>query len=496
MARRVTDQQVRLLRQKRMQGKKQATAAAEAGMSERAARKWADGPMPSDLHPPRTWRTRQDPFEDVWATEVVPLLESDETGRLQAKTIFEHLQDHHPGRFKAGQLRTLQRRVRDWRAVHGPGREVFFEQVHPPGREGAADFTRAHQLGVKISGELLVHLLFVFRLSYSGWTHVSLAFGETYEALLRGLQSALVDLGGVPAVLRTDDLSAATHELRLTGGRQLNDRFKQVLDHFEMESTRIRPGNAHENGIAEKGNDLVKTALDQALLVRGTRDFQSVDAYVSFVRSVVERRVNQTCRERFAEEVAHLRPLPSSLFPEYTTAHATVRKWSTVRVGKRAYSVPSNLIGHQVEVRQHADAVEVWYRNQCIETMPRLRDDSKARIDYRHVIWSLVRKPGAFARYRYREELFPTPTFRAAYDAISRHRGERTDIEYVRILHLAASTMESRVEAALRTLVEKGEPFDYAAVKEFAQPRTSAVPPLARREPDLTAYDALIGGAR
>ena len=479
-----------------MQGKKQATAAAEAGMSERAARKWASGPMPSDVHPPRTWRTRQDPFEDLWATEVVALLETDEDGRLQAKTIFEHLQDRHPGRFKSGQLRTLQRRIRDWRAAHGPGREVFFEQVHPPGREGAADFTRAHELGVTISGEILVHLLFVFRLSYSGWTHVSLAFGETYEALVHGLQSALIALGGVPAVLRTDNLSAATHELRLTGGRQLNDRFKQVLEHFGMDSTRIRPGNAHENGVAEKANHLVKTALDQALLIRGTRDFESVDSYIEFARDVVGRRVNQTCFERLTEELDHLHPLPSSPFPEYTTTHATVRRWSTVRVGKRAYSVPSNLIGHQVEVRQYADFVEILYRGQRIETMPRLRDDSKARIDYRHVIWSLVRKPGAFARYRYREELFPTPTFRAAYDAIARHRGERTDIEYVRILHLAASTMESRVEAALKILLEKNEPFDYVTVKELAEPETSTVPPLAKREPDLSAYDALIGGTR
>jgi len=465
-------------------------------MSERAARKWASGPMPSDVHPPRTWRTRQDPFEDLWATEVVALLETDEDGRLQAKTIFEHLQDRHPGRFKSGQLRTLQRRIRDWRAAHGPGREVFFEQVHPPGREGAADFTRAHELGVTISGEILVHLLFVFRLSYSGWTHVSLAFGETYEALVHGLQSALIALGGVPAVLRTDNLSAATHELRLTGGRQLNDRFKQVLEHFGMDSTRIRPGNAHENGVAEKANHLVKTALDQALLIRGTRDFESVDSYIEFARDVVGRRVNQTCFERLTEELDHLHPLPSSPFPEYTTTHATVRRWSTVRVGKRAYSVPSNLIGHQVEVRQYADFVEILYRGQRIETMPRLRDDSKARIDYRHVIWSLVRKPGAFARYRYREELFPTPTFRAAYDAIARHRGERTDIEYVRILHLAASTMESRVEAALKILLEKNEPFDYVTVKELAEPETSTVPSLAKREPDLSAYDALIGGTR
>ncbi|MCP4870709.1 MAG: IS21 family transposase, partial [Proteobacteria bacterium] len=250
----------------------QETAAAVAGMSVRSARKWQKGPLPSEVTAAagrRSWRTRRDPFAKVWERDVVPLLEADEDGELQVKTIFEELVSHHPGRFEPGQRRTLERRVRDWRAVSGPGKEVFFAQEHPPGREGVLDFTHAPKLQVRIAGELLAHLLFVFKLSCSGWTWVQVAFGETYEALVEGLQGALWSLGGTPTVLRHDNLSAATHELRRSGGRALTKRFRGVLEHYGLSSTRIRPGQAHENGVAEKGNDLVKQALVQALVVRG-----------------------------------------------------------------------------------------------------------------------------------------------------------------------------------------------------------------------------------
>jgi hypothetical protein len=479
-----------------MDGKTQEAAAAAAGMSVRSARKWETGPLPSETRAPRTWRTREDPFDAVWFTEVVPLLEADEEGRLQAKTIFEELRDRHADQFTSGQLRTLQRRVRDWRALHGPEKEVFFEQEHLPGREGAADFTHATELAITIGGVLFAHLLFVFKLSFSGWTRASIAFAETFEALVRGIQDALWTLGGVPVVFRSDNLSAATHELKQTGGRALTQRFKQVLDHYDLKSTRIRPGEAHENGVAEKANDLVKTALEQALILRGSRDFETVQAYEAFLHAVIEKSINRDAEPQLEIERDHLQPLPSSRVPEYTVFWPTVRRWSTVRVGHRVYSVPSRLKGHQVEVRQHPDEVEVRYAGKTVEVMPRIREENGARIDYRHVIWSLVKKPGAFARYKYREELFPTPTFREGYDAITAHKGERTDIEYVRILHLAASTMESRVENALRALLEKKEPFDYAAVKALAEPEARSVPTISIPAPDLSTYDRLLGGAQ
>ena len=493
----VTDEQVRLLRQKRMKGKSQESAAAAAGMSVRTARKWESGALPSTSEQPRAWRTRRDPFEGVWGEEIVPLLVRDEDRILQATTLLELLDGRYPGRFGAGQLRTLQRRIRDWRAVAGPEREVYFEQTHPPGREAQLDFTHGTELGVRIAGEAFDHLLFEFVLCFSGWRWVSLAFGETFEALVDGLQGALWELGGVPEIARSDNLSAATHELKRSGGRALNERFAGVLAHYGLRSTRIHPGRSHENGVVEQAHHRLKSALAQALVIRGSRDFETVEQYLVFVQAVVAR-LNRPTLTRLAEEREHLRPLPASRVPGYTVYRVKVRKWSTIRISNKTYSVPSRLRGHEVEVRQFANEVEVLYQGQCVERMPRLRGGREHRIDYRHVIWSLVRKPGAFARYRYREELFPTPAFREAYDALCRFRGERADVDYVRTLHLAASTLECTVEQALRELLDGRAPFEYATIRERAAPAKPKVPELVTPEvPDLRVYDALLAeGAR
>jgi transposase len=237
----VTDAQVRLMRQKRMDGKTQAAAAAASSMSLRTAREWDSGPAPSTTKQLRDWRTRPDPFAAVWQTDVEPLLRSDTKGVLEAKLVLELLRTRYPEQFHPGQARTLQRRFRDWRAQHGPEPEVFFEQVAVPGREAAIDFTHGTDLGVTIAGEPFPHLLFEFVLSYSHWTWVAVAFGETFEALVSGLQGALWALGGVPEVLRSDNLSAATHELKASSGRDLTTRFRAVLDHYRMRSSRITP---------------------------------------------------------------------------------------------------------------------------------------------------------------------------------------------------------------------------------------------------------------
>jgi hypothetical protein len=243
--------------------------------------------------------------------------------------------------------------------------------------------------------------------------------------------------------------------------------------------------------VVEQKHYRIKSAIAQALVIRSGKDFASVDEYEAFVREVVAGS-NRSRAQKLSLEREALRPLPSCAVPSYTTLHPHVTCWSTVRVGGRSYSVPSRLIGHDVEVRQHPDAVEVFYAGKLAETMPRIRGEKSARIDYRHVIWSLVRKPGAFARYRYREELFPSLTFRKAYDALCARPMGRADIEYVRILHLAASTMESVVEASLATLLASGEDFDYAHVKQLAAPEPQKVPSVSIPKVDLALYDRML----
>jgi transposase InsO family protein len=488
----VSDRQVRLLRTKRMEGNTLEASASAAAMSERTGRKWQRGPLPSATKKPRTWRTRRDPFAEVWSKEIEPILVADKEGVLEAKTILAELCRRRPDKFEPGQLRSLQRRVREWRAHHGPNKEVYFPQEHRPGRMASIDFTHGKELGVTIAGAAFVHLLFQFVLAYSGWRYIQLAYAETFEALVSGLQSALWTLHGAPELVRMDNLSAATHELARTGGRALTKRFEGVLAHYGLRASRIQPGESHENGVVEKAHDLLKSAIRQALVLRGSRDFPSVEGYLAFVRQLVDEVFHRARRDLIAEEWATLRPLPSVRLPEFTRVLAKVRKWSTIHVAGHIYSVPSRLIGHEVLVRVHADVVEIHHGNKLVESMPRLRGDKTHRIDYRHVIWSLVRKPGAFAAYRFREDLFPSLVFRRAYDALRDRRGDRADVEYVRILHLAASTGERVVEQALDALLAKDEPFDYAAVKALANPEQPTIPELSIGTPDLSRYDSLL----
>lgn len=290
-------------------------------------------------------------------------------------------------------------------------------------------------------------------------------------------------------------MSAATHELKKGGGRSFNKRYTAVLDHYGVKPARIEPGKPNQNGIAERGNGLLKTRLEQALQLRGCRDFATEAEYFAFVDEQAEY-LSRRSGAKLEEERASLLPLPSTGVPSYTTLHPKVRRHSTIRVAGRVYSVPSRLIGQKLEVRQHANELEVLYKGKLVERLPRLRGQSSARIDYRHVIWSLIRKPGAFARYRFREELFPSLIFRRAYDGLCRWHGDRADIECVRILHLAASTFESQVEQALKLLLDSDSPFDYAEVKALAEPEQITVPTITISQPDLTVYDAMLGGVQ
>ena len=478
-----------------MEGKTQETAAAKAGMSVRSARKWQSGPLPSETKRERTWRTRPDPFDGVWEEEIEPLLRGDPKGKLKATTIIEWLEEQHPGRFSASQLRTLQRRLQDWRALYGPDQEVYFPQEHPPGREAQFDFTHGNSLGVTIAGQPYPHLLFQLILSHSGWRYAEVATGETFLALKQGLQNALWALGGVPEVVRSDNTSAATHEMKRSRGRALNDNYAALLDHYGLRSTRINPGKSHENGVAEHAHYRLKDAVDQALILRGSRDFHTAADYARFVREMVEKR-NRLVKGKLEQEMLCLGSLPPAPMPEYANYRSKVRRWSTIQVAGRSYSVPSRLIDKEVQVRLYADWVEVYYKDRFVERMERVRGDGEVNVNYRHVIHSLVRKPGAFARYRFREQLFPTMQFRLAYDVLREWRGERADVEYVRILHLAATTMEANVDSALSLLLEAGRPFDYADVRDLADPKVPQTPVLTLTgQPDLQIYDRLLTGS-
>jgi hypothetical protein len=463
------------------------TAAAKAGMSEPTARKYRNsGKMPSAARPIRTYRTRSDPYAEVWE-EIEQMLEID--AGLQAKTVFWELERRYPGRFSRGQLRTLQRRFRRWRAQHGPDKEVYFQQRHHPGERCQSDFTDMGSLYVTIAGEPFSHLMYHFVLTYSNWEWVNLAYSESFEALIEGLQASLWELGAAPLQHRTDNLSAATHDLKNSRGRDFNERYLAVLGHYRLEATRNNPGRANENGDVESQNYHFKRALDQRLRLRGSRDFLTLADYMAFVFSVVRDR-NQQRQTLLAEELAVMRPLPARPLPACREEVVTVSKWSTVRVAKKPYSVPSRLIGERLRVRLFATSVELYYHDELIGTFDRLRGDEPHRIDYRHLIHSLLRKPGAFSRYVYQEALYPTLTFRRAYDALCEKRVS-ADLEYIRILHLAATTVEAEVDAALSALLDTGEVPTFDVVREAVAPRETDWPDVQVDAPDLSEYDQL-----
>jgi hypothetical protein len=431
----------------------QEIAASKAGMDAKTARKYRLlGRLPSELPLAVRGRTRPDPFVDVW-DEVQEMFR--ENSGLEAKTVFEYLQRQYPGRFQDGQLRTLQRRVKGWRATEGPAKEVFFAQQHPPGRLGASDFTHMEELGVTIQGQSFPHLIYHFVLTYSNWEAGTVCFSESFESLSEGLQNALWALGKVPQRHRTDRLSTAVNNM--SDPAEFTDRYKGLMLYYGLDSERTQAGHGNENGDVEQRHHRFKRAVAQELMLRGSADFSSVDEYRRFLEAMFER-VNAGRRQRLAEEMAVMKELPEGRMESARRERVKVDSGSLIYVDRNVYSVPSRLIGEQVEARLYMDQVEVWYGQKKVEQMPRLRGRRKHRVDYRHIIDWLVRKPGAFEHYRYRDELFPTSRFRMTFDLLQEQLGRsQGSKEYLKILELAAKDSEVRVDAALRVQLETGD---------------------------------------
>ena len=458
----VTDQQVRKLVEFQKREKTKVAAAAKAGMDEKTARKYIRlGKLPSQVKKPHTWKNREDPFVDIW-DEAKGLLENN--AGLEAKSLFEYFQRIDPGKFSDGQLRTFQRRVKRWRALEGPAREVFFPQQHYPGVLCESDFTWMKSLGVTIRNLPFDHLIYHFVLTYSNWETGTLCFSESFESMSAGFQNALWELGGVPKRHRTDRLSAAVH--KDCNPEEFTQRYRGLLCHYGITGEKIRAGEAHENGDIEQRHHRFKKALDQALMLRGSRDFESREAYETFLRNLYTQ-LNAGRKERFEEEVRVLRRLPVRRLDDFRWLEARVSPSSTIRVAKNTYSLHSRLKGEAVRVKLYAEHFEVYYAQKEIDRIPRLRGERQHYIQYRHIIDSLVRKPGAFENYRYKEDLFPTIRFRMAYDYLCETRLARANKEYVEILYLAAMISESGVDKALHVLFEKEEVITAEAVKNY-----------------------------
>jgi hypothetical protein len=495
----ITDQQYRFYMTQRNNGFSQACATAKAGFSERTARRFRQAGMPpSGCRRPRTYRTREDPLAAVWDEDLLPLL--DACPDLQATSLLSELQRRYPDAYPDTLLRTVQRRLAHWRAVYGPERDLIFRQEHPPGHQGLSDFTDGGKLGVTLAGLPFAHLLYHFRLAYSGWEHAkAIIGGESYPALAEGLQEALWQLGGAPSEHRTDRLSAAYRNLDRDAQADAAEAYHELCRHYRMRPTRNNPGLAHENGAIEGAHGGLRRRLADALALRGSSDFDDLAAYQGFVQEVVSR-ANRRRRKAVDIELTALKPLPARRTCDFTPASVTVTTSGTVRIRGVLYSVPSRLVGCRLKAHIYDDRIVCYLGTSEVVTLSRLRaadhNDRPRRIDYRHVIASLVHKPQAFRRYVFRENMFPTPAFRAAWQAIDRALEPRHACRvYVGLLHLAAwHDCEADLAQALETILGNDQLPDLDRLRQRFIPKPPTVE-VQVAPPDVTVYDSLLSAA-
>ncbi len=431
----------------------QRIAAARAGMSERTARRHEKDPRKPSERQAARGRTVPDPLAEVWECELVPMLETDPS--LKPITLLHYLMRADPERFPdQGIRRTLERRVRAWKALHGPRREVIFRQRREPGRQALSDFTDAGQLGVTIAGEPLPHLLYHFVLPCSGWQFARVVLGgESFTALAENLQDALWTLGKAPAEHRTDSLSAAFKNLDRDQQADLTERYRALCRHYGLQASRNNPGEAHENGAVEAHHGHLKDALEQALILRGNRDFPDLASYQRFLDEVVGRR-NAARRDDLEVELRHMRALPRQRTADFTEAVVTVVRTGGFWLRNVFYSVPSQLIGHRLRVHIHDARIEAYLASTHVVTHPRRSIGHGARkhvVDYRHVIHALKRKPQALAGSMYRDGLFPRSEYRRAWDALTAALPQKDACK--RMVALLAMAHEEACEAELAGLV-------------------------------------------
>jgi transposase len=469
-------------------GKSVKGAAARAEIDRKTARKYLKaGTLPSQMRQAHTWRTREDRLAG-FMPEILGILDNDFS--VEAKTIFDHLSERYEGQLKSSDLRTMQRRIKVWRSTEGPSKEVIFPQIHRPGEQAQSDFTNMNKLGITIAGQPFTHLLYHFVLEYSNWENIQICFSESYESLSSGLQDSLWQLGAVPTRHRTDRLSAAVNNL--SNLEEFTQRYQGLMDHYGMEPTRNNRGVAHENGDIESSNGKLKNAVNQALILRGSRDFSEQDRYEQFLRNLIRRR-NALRSARLAEDLEAMRPLPKNRVEDWRWYDVPVSRFSTINVRHNIYSVDSRMIGERVDVKVGSDSLEVWYAGRRMELLPRLSGEGGHLINYRHIIDSLVRKPGAFAGYKYREALFPTTIFRIAYDDLRAHQPGSADRQYLEILQLAAKESQEKVQQALDCSIRKGERITAAAVRAVLESELPPEPYHTHVEAvDLSCYDNLI----
>jgi len=499
----ITLEQVKLYMKHNNNGDTQEQASAKAGISERSGRRIDCGILPQRKEP-RHWRTRKDPFVEVWDSEIIPLLKK--TPELAPTTLFEDLQDRYPGRFPNKHKRTFQRRVKTWKALYGADKEVIFRQTKEAGRIGLSDFTELCDITITIAGEPLNHRLYHFRLPYSGWSFIKIILGgESYTALAEGLQEALIRLGGAPREHRTDSLSAAYKNLSKSEQDDLTANYQALCEHYGMTPTRNNRGVSHENGAVESPHGHIKHRIRQALLLRENHNFDSLEDYRQWLDGLI-RRFNRRCEEALEIERPKLLSLPIHRTMDYSEKVVSVTTSSTIVAKRVLYSVPARLIGETLRLHIYDDRIDAYVGSVLAHTLSRIytvKSNQRARcIDYRHIISQLVRKPQAFRYSQLRDDLLPNATYQQIWLYIDQHLEARAACKrIVGILSLAAradceqalgSYLQEQISIGkLPSLHQLEQRFDPKIDNDLSQHLENQCPQHA-----LGHYDVLIPASR
>jgi len=488
--------QLRVYMTARELGLTQVDAATIAEFSERSGQRIEAGTHQPKRGQQRPRRTAQNPLAGVWETELEPMLQR-EPG-LTPMTLFEHLQERYPGQY-AQVLRTLQRRVQEWKALHGEARDVMFQLRHEPGMMGFSDFTELKGVEVTINGVPFEHLIYHYRLAYSGWQYAQIIQGgESFVALSEGLQNALFASGGVPKQHRTDSLSAAYRNL---GGQKkpaLTTLYDQLCDHYRLQPTRNNRGIAHENGSIEAPHGHLKHRIKQAILLRGSHDFVSIEDYQALIDKAVAG-LNRRCQSKYEEEKGVLQALPQYRVADYEVVSARVSCHSTIEVRCMLYSVPSRLIGRTLELHLYHDRIVGYLAHQIVVELPRIRSTDKQKrrarcINYRHVIEGLRRKPRAFLYCTWQQELLPTDEYRQLWEHLKAlYDLDSAALLMVEALYIAATqNKEGAVAHYLHTQLDAKTLTLAGLQAHFQLLKRRPIQDVNVTQHDLSSYDQLL----
>ena len=493
----INNQQVEVYMNSRNSGHSQETSAAKAGISERSGREIEREKRADPKLQKRAWRTRVDPLAKIWDLELEPMLRQSPT--LQPITLLEYLQAKYPDNYSDSILRTLQRRIKSWRALSGPDKPVMFLQNHEAGRLGLSDFTKLKRATITIAGVAFKHLLYHFRLAFSHWSSMKvIEGGESFEALSAGLQEGLRQLGGAPLEHRTDSLSAAYKNLNKEAEKDFTTRYESLCKDYAMKASRNNRGAGHENGSVESPHGHLKRRIEQALILRGSSDFASVSKYQDFINEVVQQH-NRRNAKAIDIERPLLQALPTYNSIDYEEVLVTVSCTSTIDIRRVTYTVPSRLQGETLNIRLYNQRLECYLGCQHVTTLNRIYPASKSQrarqVDYRHLIHSLVRKPQAFRYSRLRDDLLPNDTYKSIWQHIDQHMQPKQACKFiVGLLHLAATeNCEAKLGKIVLEKLKRNKPLSLSDLQDkFRRVNDTRPTEIAIHQHSLPQYNQLI----